>query len=133
IMLGTRRRDQARRAAEEFGCGDYLDALPDEVPYGVRKVAEVARAAAANPAVLLLDEPAAGLSREERSELSNALRRFHDHHPDTAVVLVEHDVRFVAQLCPTLAVLNVGRLVVTGETSTVLADVRVREAYLGNR
>jgi ABC-type branched-subunit amino acid transport system ATPase component len=125
-------RSRARTAAELFGCEAYLDAMPDEAPYGVRKMAEVARAAAADPVVLLLDEPAAGLSREERSELIDALRVFSEGRTRTAVCLIEHDVPLVAALCPDLLVLDAGRMLASGPSRTVLADARVREAYLGN-
>ncbi len=119
------------QALEMFRCEEYRDQLPDEVPYGARKMAEVARAAAAAPRLLLLDEPAAGLSGEERVELVSALKDFGDAHPRTALCLVEHDVPLVSRLCHDLLVLNAGRPLHTGDTESVLLDPRVREAYLG--
>lgn len=134
-MGQSRRRDaamgRARAALEAFGCADYADSLANEAPYGVRKIAEVARAAAAHPTVLLLDEPAAGLSAEERVELVEALRGFAGRHPDTAVCLVEHDVALVRSLCDRLAVLNAGRVLHSGQTEAVLQNDAVRSAYLG--
>lgn len=126
-------RERARSMAVAFGCGAHLSRLPEEVPYGVRKMAELARAAASQPQVLLLDEPAAGLSREERLEVISALRDYAQSHPGVAVCLVEHDVRLVAALCSSLAVLNAGLLLASADTKTVLADERVHAAYLGQR
>jgi len=145
VMLGARlaqRRPGRRRsrtagpadvdrALRMFRCEEYRDRLPDEVPYGTRKMAEVARAAAASPRLLLLDEPAAGLSGDERIELVSALRDFCDAHPETAICLVEHDVPLVSQLCHDLLVLNAGKPLHAGDTESVLLDPRVREAYLG--
>jgi len=112
-------------------CTDYADHLPGSVPYGVQKKVELARALLAKPEVLLLDEPAAGLSREERSELVDLLSRLHKTAPRTAVCVVEHDIRLVAATCPIIQVLNFGRTLTTGPANLVLNDPTVREAYLG--
>jgi ABC-type branched-subunit amino acid transport system ATPase component len=130
---GRRRPDaeRARALLESFGCGQWADVLPDEAPYGVRKIAEVVRAAAAEPRVLLLDEPAAGLNQEERDELISSLLTFRTAEPDTIVCLVEHDVPLVTRLCLALAVLNAGAVIATGDAAEVLALPAVREAYLG--
>jgi ABC-type branched-subunit amino acid transport system ATPase component len=135
---GRRRRrgDDAAKAAEaleHFGCGAYADGLPEEVPYGVRKMAEIARVAAVEAPVVLLDEPAAGLSREERDELIAAIRTLNEQRPDTAMCLVEHDVRLVASLCDELLVLATGEMLAHGPTPEVLRDERVRAAYLGEQ
>jgi branched-chain amino acid transport system ATP-binding protein len=124
---------RAQLALDAFNCSDFADVLPAEAPYGVRKIAEVARAATAEPSVLLLDEPAAGLSSDERIELVEALRGFGERHPDTAVCLVEHDVPLVRMLCPELVVLNAGRVLRSGAAEDVLADEEVRTAYLGQQ
>ncbi|MFR9804054.1 ABC transporter ATP-binding protein [Pseudonocardia sp. RS010] len=133
--LGGGGRAGAERRADEvldrFACARWAHTLPEEAPYGVRKIVEVARAAATGPRVVLLDEPAAGLSTEERVELSAALQTFRATHAETIVCLVEHDVPFVTRLCPTLAVLNAGSLVAHDDSTTVLTDPAVREAYLG--
>lgn len=118
-------------ALELFGCAAYGEGLPDEVPYGVRKMAEVARAAAVEPVVLLLDEPAAGLSREERTELIEAIERYYREHPQTALCLVEHDVPLVTALCPELLVLAAGQALASGPAEEVVRDEQVRIAYLG--
>ncbi|MCE3551117.1 ATP-binding cassette domain-containing protein [Pseudonocardia sp. RS11V-5] len=145
LLLGVdlRRRRQGRRGAEApagpgaeellevFGCTRYAGHLPAEAPYGIRKSVELARAVVAEPGVLLLDEPAAGLSKEERSELVGSLRWVRERRPDLAVCLIEHDVRLVAAVCPTIQVLNFGRVLAVGTAAEVLRAPAVQEAYLG--
>jgi branched-chain amino acid transport system ATP-binding protein len=121
----------ARRVVDIFGFGAYVDHVPSQAPYGVRKIAEIARAVVASPKVLLLDEPAAGLSREERHELVTALRQIREARPDLAVCLVEHDIRLVASVCPTISVLNFGKVLASGSSQDVLKESSVIEAYLG--
>lgn len=118
-------------ALEMLGIGDLAGQLPLEAPYGARKLAEIARACVAGPTVLLLDEPAAGLSAEERTELIEALRRIRRQLPDTAVCLVEHDVALVSAVTDTMTVLHSGKVLCSGDPGTVLADPRVAEVYLG--
>jgi ABC-type branched-subunit amino acid transport system ATPase component len=126
--LARRRVDEA---LEMFGCLRYQNVLPDEVPYGIRKMAEVARAAAAEPQILLLDEPAAGLSSGERAELIGALTRFRASRPMLALCLVEHDVSLVRALVGSIVVLHAGKMLTQGLAADVLADERVKSAYLG--
>lgn len=124
---------EAHKWLEELGCGEYAEHLPAEVPYGVQKLCEVARALVASPRVLLLDEPAAGLSAKERVELVSALRAVRQSLPDLTLCLVEHDVGLVASVCEQLAVLSAGKLIAQGVTQSVLADEAVKTAYLGTR
>ncbi|MGE0233066.1 MAG: ABC transporter ATP-binding protein [Flavobacteriaceae bacterium] len=124
-------RKRALAAAEQFGCAAHCHQLPDEAPYGVRKIAEIARASIAHAKILLLDEPAAGLSQDERSELKEALRTFAKHQPETGVFLIEHDVSFVAALCQNIVVLTSGAVLASGPTEAILADEAVKLAYLG--
>jgi branched-chain amino acid transport system ATP-binding protein len=91
----------------------------------------VARALIARPRVLLLDEPAAGVSSVERDELADVIRRTWES--GVTVVIIEHDVELVMQLAKTVAVLDRGRLLVEGEPEAVRNDERVIEAYLGRR
>jgi len=136
-MLGPRRGTEAARRARarellaEWGVADYADAYPPTVPYGVRKVAEIVRALLAEPDLLLLDEPAAGLSPRERADFAERLGAFHAGHTDTAIVLVEHDVAFVQRICSTLTVLDHGLVVRTGEPAEVMADPAVVRSFLG--
>lgn len=136
-MLGPRvrkeaaRRDRARGLLAEWGVAAYADAYPPTVPYGVRKVAEVVRALLAEPDLLLLDEPAAGLSPHERADFAERLSAYHAGHTGTAIVLVEHDVAFVQRICATLTVLDHGVVVRTGAAADVMADPAVVRSFLG--
>ncbi len=121
----------ARELLDVFGCTDFAGHTPAQVPYGIRKGVELARAVIADPVVLLLDEPAAGLSKDERAELVTALSWVRERKPDLAVCLNEHDVRLVAAVCPTIQVLNFGRVLAVGSAADVLTDPAVQEAYLG--
>jgi ABC-type branched-subunit amino acid transport system ATPase component len=118
-------------ALEVFGCSEYAHSLPAHAPYGLLKLLEIARAVVRAPQVLLLDEPAAGLNQEERVELIASLRRYRATST-TAIGLIEHDVELVRSLCPSLVVLESGRLLAHGPTDEVLRDPRVRDAYLGD-
>ncbi|ALL79784.1 hypothetical protein AD006_32140 (plasmid) [Pseudonocardia sp. EC080610-09] len=131
VALGSSVDEAAHQMLELFGCADAAGLLPDSVPYGVRKMAELARALLAQPKALLLDEPAAGLSREERAELVEALHKVRATRPDLAVCLVEHDVRLVAAVCERMQALNFGKVVASGTSAEVLANEEVKVAYLG--
>lgn len=133
---GMRRReralaDEAQHWLDYVGLGDKANVLAADLAYGVRKRLEVARALIARPRVLLLDEPAAGVSSVERDELADVIQRTWES--GVTVVIIEHDVELVMQLAKTVAVLDRGRLLVEGEPEAVRNDERVIEAYLGRR
>jgi branched-chain amino acid transport system ATP-binding protein len=138
-LIGTRKVRQHERAlANEadywlsyVGLADKADVLAADLPYGMRKRLEVARALIGRPQVLLLDEPAAGVSTMERDELAGVIRKTWDN--GVTVVMIEHDVELVMQLASTVAVLDHGRLLVEGSPAAVRNDPRVIEAYLGRR
>ncbi|MEV5972446.1 ABC transporter ATP-binding protein [Streptomyces sp. NPDC051921] len=121
------------RAAEVLRvCG--LDALAGTyagvLPVGQARMAELARALADPPRLLLLDEPASGMSAEERGRLAAVVRRLAEEE-GCAVLLVEHHVSFVMELCARVVVLDLGRVLAEGPAEDVRADPRVRAAYLG--
>ncbi len=120
----------AATAVREFGLEPDLDALPDTLPHGRRRLVAIARAVAAAPRVLLLDEPAAGLSEGEGRELGALVRRL-AHEAGLAVLLIEHDVGLVMSTCDRIAVLDFGRLIAVGTPAEVAADEAVVTAYLG--
>lgn len=127
----TELNERAWHLLEVFGAAEFAGHTPLEAPYGVRKIAEIARAVLADPAVLLLDEPAAGLSREERSEFIDSLRVVRTESPNLAVCLIEHDVRLVAAACENMQALNFGKVLARGTSDEVLDNDAVKEAYLG--
>ena len=107
------------------------DAAVTGLPYGVRKKIEVVRALMSRPHLLMLDEPAAGLNPRETAELSAFLKSVAGE--GLTLLVVEHDMSFVHDLCELTVVLNFGRLIYNGSTHGVQEDQRVREAYLGSR
>ena len=106
-----------------------LDTPASELAHIDRRLVEIARAASTRPRVLLLDEPAAGLTAADKEHLKTVLRGFAD--AGMAVVLVEHDMSLVMGLCDHIVVLDAGRCIATGEPRAIRNDARVRAAYLG--
>jgi branched-chain amino acid transport system ATP-binding protein len=124
-----------RRDAEALLHELGLDPSPGEVvatlPYGIRKKIEVVRALAAQPKLLLLDEPAAGLNPTETAGLREFLMGV--SRRGVTLLVVEHDMSFVRSLCERAVVLNFGRRIYDGPTQSVQEDPLVLEAYLGPR
>ena len=104
--------------------------LATNLPYGKQRKLEIARALATEPKLLLLDEPAAGMNPNETKELMDTIRFVRDNF-DMTILLIEHDMKLVSGICEELTVLNFGRILAQGETSTVLNDPQVITAYLG--
>ncbi len=123
--------ERARMALEFVGLGDRPEALAGALPYGDQRRLEVARAIAAQPRLLLLDEPAAGMNPAETSALAALVRRIRD--TGTTVLLVEHDMGFVMDIADTITVLNFGRRIAQGAPAAIRRDARVIEAYLGHK
>ena len=126
-------RDRDRRAITEAlelcGLEDVADRYPTELSHGRRKLVGVARALAARPSLVLLDEPAAGLDTQESLELGLQLQKLPAR--GVTVLLVDHDMSLVLAVCDTLLVLDFGRAIATGTPEQVRTDAAVIEAYLG--
>ena len=124
-----RTRDEARALLASFGMMAYADHPAGALAYGDQRRVEIMRALASGPRLLLLDEPVAGMNDVEADRLGGLIRRLADG--GMAVLLVEHNMRFVTALCDAVHVLEAGRLLASGTPSTVIADPAVIEAYLG--
>lgn len=121
--------DAVARALEDVGLGHVVDADPERLTAGDQRLLQVARAVATGAQVLLLDEPAAGMTADERTRLAAVLRRLAGN--GSAVLLVEHDMRLVGEVADEVTVLDQGRVLATGSPEQVRADPAVRRAYLG--
>jgi branched-chain amino acid transport system ATP-binding protein len=129
LAQGRRAGQRAERALADAGLGTYPGQVVATLPYGIQKRIEVVRALAAEPKLLLLDEPAAGLNTAETTELRALLERA--SASGITLLVVEHDMNFVKQLCDHVVVLNFGRKIFEGTPGEVHRDPGVRQAYLG--
>lgn len=136
-FLGIWRSSREERAVsaramallEELGAADYARRLPDSLPYAIQKRTALARALVAEPRLLLLDEPASGLSESEMDALGAHIRRLTER---MSVLLVEHHMDLVMSVCDRLVVLNFGQVIAEGTPAVIRADPEVATAYLGD-
>ena len=114
----------------DFELTDRLDEQSDKLPYGLQKMLGMAMAYATGPQVLLLDEPAAGLERGERSRVDSFVAHVREHG-GCGVLIVEHDMDLIRRMCPRILVLDAGNVLADGPPAEVLARQDVIKAYLG--
>jgi branched-chain amino acid transport system permease protein len=120
---------EAQRQLERVGMGAHLQEPAGNLAMGQQRLLEIARALAADPALLLLDEPAAGLRHQEKQALAQVLRTLRSE--GVGILLVEHDMDLVMQVCDRLVVMEFGTLLMTGTPREVQDSPAVRAAYLG--
>lgn len=134
-LAAGRSRREARAVRDEIleylGLAELVHVLACEESYGIQRTVGIGRALATDPAVLFLDEPAAGANEEETDELAARLRLLRDQR-GVGIVLIEHDMRLVMGLCEQLVVLDHGKVIATGPTPEVSQDANVIRAYLGD-
>ena len=122
--------EKAMELLEFMGLADIADQKAGSLPYGVQRRLEICRALASNPAIILLDEPAAGMNPSETAELMHQIRRIRDTF-QIAIFLIEHDMNLVMNVCEGIVVVNYGKIIAKGTPEEIKNNPAVIEAYLG--
>ena len=137
VFRGPKYRKEEKRANQKayellqvMGLEENAEDLAKNLPYGQQRKLEIARALAANPKVLLLDEPAAGMNPTETQELMDTIKMIREKFK-LSVLLIEHDMNFVMGLCEYIFVLDYGRIIARGEGEEIRNNPQVIAAYLG--
>lgn len=116
----------------EFGISHWLRRRAEDAPHGIQKMADIARATLCGPKLVLLDEPFAALTGEEKRKLTTALTNQRDRKM-TSVLIIDHDVELVTEFCDRLYAMNMGTIVASGLPEDVVRDESVMTSYLGER
>lgn len=122
--------EKTQQLLKLMGLWDVRDMVSSNLPYGMQRKLEIARALALNPKLLLLDEPAAGMNPEETLQLMELIRQIRDKF-DLTVLIIEHHMDLIMGVCDKIFVLNFGRTLAEGTPAEIQEDKRVVEAYLG--
>lgn len=135
LSAGVKRRrmqwvKEAKEMLEYVGLKDVLNIEAVSLPYGKQREVEIARAIATRAHLLLLDEPAAGMSKQEKSNLVKLVRKLRDEMGMT-IIIIEHDIKMVLELVDRVTVMDFGEKISEGEPDAVKSDPRVIKAYLG--
>ncbi len=123
-------KERAIEILKIFGLEDEKDALACNLPYGKQRKLEIARALVTNPQLLLLDEPAAGMNPNETEDLRRTVGILREKF-DITILLIEHDLKFVAGICDEITVLNFGTVLAEGKAKEALSNPDVIKAYIG--
>ena len=113
-----------------FGLLKYKDTLSSNLPYGEQRKLEIVRALNTNPALLLLDEPAAGMNEEETRELMSLVKKIQEMY-NLTILIIEHDMKFIMGLCEQIQVIDSGKVIAFGSPKEVQSNPEVIKAYLG--
>lgn len=125
-------REEALQLLSFFGMENMANMQAGSLPYGAQRRLEIARALATHPGIILLDEPAAGMNPSETAELMENIRRIRDEF-QIAVMLIEHDMSLVMNICEGICVLDHGKVIAKGSPEEIKANPAVIEAYLGKK
>lgn len=123
-------REFCDRLLEEVGLSDQRQQRANNLPYGMQRRLEIARALATRPKLILLDEPAAGMNEEESDKLSEFIREIREKK-DVTVVIIDHHMDVIMAICDQISVLNFGTLLAEGKPDEIQNNPEVISAYLG--
>lgn len=112
-----------------LGLWELRDRYPDSLPYGQQRQVEIARALAARPRLLLLDEPTAGMNLDEKKEILGLMDKMRGK--GIAIIVIEHDMRLVMNVCDRIILLNFGEQIAQGSPQDIYSNVKAKEVYLG--
>ncbi len=124
-------KKRALEILDVLGIKEFANEQANALSYGNQRKVEIARAIAANPQLLLLDEPAAGMNPQETDELAELFFKIRDEF-DITILLIEHDMKFVNKLCDRVMVLDYGKTIFEGDIKDAIKDEEVIKAYLGD-
>ncbi len=122
--------DRSYELLEVFDLGEFANQQANNLPYGAQRRLEMARALATQPKLLLLDEPAAGMNETETDDLHRRIIHLRDRFK-VSIILVEHDMRLIMNLCERITVLSYGRVIARGTPAEIRQNTAVVESYLG--